>query len=232
MTGDERVRHCNSCQLNIYNTAEMTAIEVERLIEQREGRLCIRLLRRADGTVITRDCPVGLRAMRKRLARSVGATLSLIFGLAWTGFAQKDVTSEPRTVLTERTKTNDKDKETKLVGTVTDPNGGAVAGAELQLYKDKKKDVLTSTTDVDGKYVFSKLSAGTYTLEVKIRGFRTAIHKNIQVVDGFITEVNLKLEVFGYQVVGLFAEEPLIDVPSSTVQTTLTLRKINRIPHK
>ncbi len=43
MTGDERVRRCHSCELNIYNIAEMTNSEIEDLISKREDRVCIRL---------------------------------------------------------------------------------------------------------------------------------------------------------------------------------------------
>jgi hypothetical protein len=53
MTGDDRSRHCGQCSLTVFNIAELTAAETERLIREREGRLCIRLYRRADGTVIT-----------------------------------------------------------------------------------------------------------------------------------------------------------------------------------
>ena len=35
MSGDERVRRCHSCELNIYNIAEMTSKEVENLITNR-----------------------------------------------------------------------------------------------------------------------------------------------------------------------------------------------------
>jgi hypothetical protein len=60
MTGDDRVRFCNACNLNVYNFASMTSKEVRSLITN--GRVCGRLYRRVDGTLITRDCPVGLRA--------------------------------------------------------------------------------------------------------------------------------------------------------------------------
>ncbi|HMJ09235.1 MAG TPA: hypothetical protein VK468_09530, partial [Pyrinomonadaceae bacterium] len=67
MSGNDRVRTCDSCRLNIYNTAEMTAAEVASLIQNHKGRLCIRLRRRADGTLITKDCPVGVRHYHRRL---------------------------------------------------------------------------------------------------------------------------------------------------------------------
>jgi hypothetical protein len=90
MTGDECIRHCNSCQLNIYNIAEMTEAEVKNLISSYEGRLCIRLYKRADGTVLTKDCPVGIRAYQKKAAHFAGAALATIFGLFSISFGQKE----------------------------------------------------------------------------------------------------------------------------------------------
>lgn len=74
MTGDDRVRHCSECRLSVYNLSEMTREEAEALIEETEGRLCVRLYQRADGTVITRDCPVGA-GKKKRRAAFIGAVL-------------------------------------------------------------------------------------------------------------------------------------------------------------
>jgi hypothetical protein len=60
MEGDDRVRFCDECELNVYNLANMTEEQALKLVEEREGRLCVRLYQREDGTVITRDCPVGM----------------------------------------------------------------------------------------------------------------------------------------------------------------------------
>ena len=57
MEGDDRVRFCGSCRLNVYNLSGMTRREATELLKLVEGRLCIRLLRRKDGTVLTQDCP-------------------------------------------------------------------------------------------------------------------------------------------------------------------------------
>lgn len=82
MTGDERVRDCSQCRLRVYNLSEMTRPEAEKLITEKEGRLCVRIYRRADGTVLTQDCPVGLRALRLRLLRAGGAVFALLALLA------------------------------------------------------------------------------------------------------------------------------------------------------
>lgn len=81
MTGNDQVRHCDRCDLNVYNLSAMTRDEAEQLVFQHEGRLCVGFFRRADGTVITKDCPVGARALRRKLARlvaSVGAIIALL----------------------------------------------------------------------------------------------------------------------------------------------------------
>ncbi len=79
MHGNELVRFCSGCNLNVYNLSGMKRAEAERLIAQAEGRLCVRFYRRADGTILTDNCPVGLRAIKRRLSRMASAVASLIF---------------------------------------------------------------------------------------------------------------------------------------------------------
>ncbi|HEX8140604.1 MAG TPA: hypothetical protein VF544_23760 [Pyrinomonadaceae bacterium] len=78
MIGDERARFCGQCQRNVYNLSGMTRREAEALIAGAEGRLCIRFYKRRDGTILTENCPVGLRALKRRLSRLASATLSAL----------------------------------------------------------------------------------------------------------------------------------------------------------
>src|SRR5919199_1604908 len=80
MAGDERMRYCGQCNLHVYNLSGMTKREAEALITNSEGRLCVRFYRRADGSVLTRNCPVGLRALKQRASRVAGAALSAVLG--------------------------------------------------------------------------------------------------------------------------------------------------------
>lgn len=87
MFGNERVRFCEQCQLNVYNLSEMSEAEAQRLIGQTEGRLCGRFYRRKDGSIITQNCPVGLRAIKRRLSRVATAVASSVLGfIAGIGF--------------------------------------------------------------------------------------------------------------------------------------------------
>ena len=90
MTGDERVRHCADCNLSVHNISALSRKDAEQLLRASVGdRLCIRLFRRADGTILTQDCPVGfarVRAGARRALVRVGVLVGLV-GLAGAGAA-------------------------------------------------------------------------------------------------------------------------------------------------
>ncbi|HZV01835.1 MAG TPA: hypothetical protein VFF73_34300 [Planctomycetota bacterium] len=81
MEGDDRVRFCGLCKLNVYNLSGMSRDEAERLVRSAEGRLCVKLMRRSDGTVLTEDCPVGLAARLRRRTLAVASWFLAFVGL-------------------------------------------------------------------------------------------------------------------------------------------------------
>jgi hypothetical protein len=81
MFGSERKRFCGDCKLNVYNLSNMLRQEAENLILSSEGRLCVRFFRRSDGTILTKNCPVGWAAVKQRVSRVVTAAFSMIAGL-------------------------------------------------------------------------------------------------------------------------------------------------------
>jgi hypothetical protein len=80
MTGDERVRACGDCKKNVYNLSEMTREEAEALILDKEGRLCVRYFQRKDGTILLKDCSIGVSRSRRRRAIAAGAVALLAGG--------------------------------------------------------------------------------------------------------------------------------------------------------
>src|SRR6185436_3746422 len=78
MYGDDRSRFCGQCSQNVYNLSTMTREEAEDLIRRTDGQLCVRFYRRRDGTILTKNCPVGLRAIKERLT---GTSAAVIKGL-------------------------------------------------------------------------------------------------------------------------------------------------------
>ena len=86
MYGDDRTRFCGECKLNVYNLSGMTDYDAENLFRLAEGRLCVRYYQRPDGTILTKDCPVGWARVKERVSVFAAAALSLVVGLFGTLF--------------------------------------------------------------------------------------------------------------------------------------------------
>lgn len=77
LKGDDRVRFCGQCGLNVYNLVDMPDADVEALVLRTEGRLCGRLYLRGDRTATVRSCPGGAMRKRARALLAVGSLLLL-----------------------------------------------------------------------------------------------------------------------------------------------------------
>lgn len=73
MQGDDQVRHCRQCNKHVYNLVGMSNEEATALLIEHEGQACIRGYQRTDGTLMTQNCPVGLRRLRQRMAWGMGS---------------------------------------------------------------------------------------------------------------------------------------------------------------
>ncbi|MBI3550119.1 MAG: hypothetical protein HY078_13865 [Elusimicrobia bacterium] len=84
MAGDDKVRFCSSCRLNVYNLSSMSRAEAESFVALSEGRMCVAFYRRADGKILTQDCPVGMAGFRRRLSKlgafAIGLVVVVIVG--------------------------------------------------------------------------------------------------------------------------------------------------------
>lgn len=101
MKGDRVTRFCADCKLHVHNLSEMTGEEAEAFLRGRlgTGRVCARFFRRADGTILTQDCPVGLALWRRRVRHGVGRVAAALLFLATGGFI---ATSQQREGLSQR----------------------------------------------------------------------------------------------------------------------------------
>lgn len=81
MKGDERERHCASCDKSVYNISKLTRDEAEAFLREKSGAgACVRFYMRKDGTILTADCPVGVKQVsrKRKLARvALGGGLAL-----------------------------------------------------------------------------------------------------------------------------------------------------------
>ncbi|MEZ5426987.1 MAG: carboxypeptidase-like regulatory domain-containing protein [Pyrinomonadaceae bacterium] len=229
MNGDARKRFCDSCQLNVYNIAEMTEAEVENLISGNKERICARLYKRADGTVLTRDCPVGVHTRRKRISRFAGAILAAIIGMFSVAFGQSGSKSK-------------KDKECKIVapakifrtetkkdlniakGVVKDPAGALVPGATITIKNNQSGKELQTESDDKGEYEFPPMPSGDYSVKIEASGFKTyeiknfTFNKNEELKIDFILKPDKETEIVGI----LDSGEPYIDMSKTSLDFNIS----------
>lgn len=237
MTGDARKRFCSLCSLNVYNISEMTKTEAEALIAASEGRFCARIYRRHDGTVITRDCPVGLRAYRKRVASFAGAALSMVLGLFSVGYGQCKIKADGKTISAKKLdigKIADPKGESGLRGFITDPTGAVVPNINVFLLAEDAKTPVSVTSNGEGMYSFASLKPGKYTLAVNpLSGLKATSVKDLTIEQGFISELNIVLEpgaVGTTVIVGAIGFDPIIDTTSTGGTTVITREMLERKP--
>jgi hypothetical protein len=126
MAGDDRVRFCGKCEKNVYNLSAMTREAGEALVREKEGRMCVRMYQRTDGTVLTSDCPVGVRKERLRAriwarVSSMAASAALVVGL-WSGRARADLAIDGKKPTAEQPKTPPQPRTPMMGGAVATPH--------------------------------------------------------------------------------------------------------------
>ena len=207
MIGDDRARFCGSCDRQVYNIVGLSRSEIETLVENTEGRLCVRMYQRADATVLTADCPVGLRLIRKRVATFAGAALSALLGLVSVGFGQKpEDCLDSRTKVVDRVKIDSQGGE--IFGLIVDMNGAVVPGIDIKLRLEKRL-VAKVRSDTEGNFTIPDIDPSEkYSLRVEgQQGWKKQSIEGIKVNSGEKLSYSLCLQPDTvYEVVGLYGQ--------------------------
>lgn len=187
MDGDSRVRHCGECNLNVYNISEMTRLEAEDFIRSHEGRLCIRFFRRADGTILTQNCPRGVQALARRISRVGRAILTAAMSIG-SAFSQNAAKSNPQS------QTQDSQAAAGLDLTVADPTGAVIPNAKAVLCHCKDHELISANTDAAGVAHFLGVKPGEYSVEIQSPGFKT-VRKKFKIQSRRVERLQVKLQV-------------------------------------
>jgi hypothetical protein len=118
-----------------------------------------------------------------------------------------------------------------IQGTITDHQGLAVSGAELQLSGDTLATSRTTTSDSNGAYHFPALPAGIYKLTITHTGFATRALTGLEVTLNRTITIDAQLEVGTVQArVDVAAELPLLETSSSSSGATVMPQDIGNMP--
>lgn len=86
MRGDDNVRFCGECRLNVYNLSGMSTPDALALVARREHRVCVRFYRRPDGTVVTQDCGSAARRAARLMFGAICTFIALVIAGTAAGY--------------------------------------------------------------------------------------------------------------------------------------------------
>ncbi len=210
MPGSDRVRHCAECNKNVYNLSEMTVYnlsemtrrEAEALLREKEGQLCARLYRRADGTILTSNCPAGLRAIGRGISRVAGAAMSAMMTLQ-SATAQIPFFQIPTA--------QQQESSSSVQGIVQDVTTAVIPFAAIELTRNASGEKFQVKTDESGRFVLKSLNPGAYTVRIRVPGFRD-YGKQIALVGRQDLKLAVTLEVASMgQVVEVLAAAVIVE---------------------
>jgi Carboxypeptidase regulatory-like domain len=119
-----------------------------------------------------------------------------------------------------------------IQGTVTDPQGAAVAAATVTLQNEETGQIYKVETDENGIYNFNGLPPSKFTITVEKTGFKTKVTKGVGVIAEQANGVNVQLEIgqASESVTVSGDQVPLIDTETANLSGTVNAHQIQSLP--
>ncbi len=119
-----------------------------------------------------------------------------------------------------------------IAGTVTDPSGAMVAGADLQLLNLATKDIRHDKSGSNGNYTFTNLLPGTYEITATAAGFEKFLQSGmiLRANTAATVDISLKVGTTQQQVV-VSGEAVLLDTESANNSVTMDNELIENLPN-
>jgi hypothetical protein len=118
-----------------------------------------------------------------------------------------------------------------LAGVITDPEGGVIPDAKIQIEDQAKGITQSAKSGADGLYQFFFLLPGRYTLSVHREGFREE-KRLVDVALGASVSVNISLRLARIDTqITVSGEAPLVQSENGDTSVTMTRRQISELPN-
>jgi hypothetical protein len=204
MVGNDQVRFCSHCSLNVTNLSSMTRSDARRLVRESGGRLCIRYYRRPDGSLITAPA-ARLQQIARRASKLAAGAFGAVLTLSASASAQTGTPSgvaaqnaAERVVRADQAGAHEGDGAS-LQGTAFDAEGAVIPNAYVALTNKETGAERDGFTDGEGVYRFKSLPAGTYSLKVVAAGLAAFESADIELKQGAEQTEDARLEAQGQQ---------------------------------
>jgi hypothetical protein len=118
-----------------------------------------------------------------------------------------------------------------LTGTVNDPAGAVVPGANVTLRNNATGAVKTTTTADNGVFNFTELEPGIYTVTVENTGFKRSVANNIEVNVSAPSQVTINLEAGTVnETVTVTGAQDVINSTSPSLTNVINTRQVTDLP--
>jgi hypothetical protein len=119
-----------------------------------------------------------------------------------------------------------------ISGTVTDSTGAALTNAAVTATNVNTKAIRAGQTNSDGRFLFSQVNPGSYTVTVTASGFAEQTSRPIEVEVGRTITLNLSLSVSStLQRVEVKAQQAMLSLENPNTTTTLESKTIASLPN-
>jgi Carboxypeptidase regulatory-like domain len=119
----------------------------------------------------------------------------------------------------------------RLEGTVTDPQGAAVVGAQVTVINTATGQTFELKSDERGFWLFPSMATGLYRITVSLQGFKTEALENVKIDAGAPTTANATLQVGSVtETVEVTGGAEILQTATATVQSTLVGRQLHELP--
>ncbi len=119
----------------------------------------------------------------------------------------------------------------ELRGTVKDPAGLVVRGAQISASQTGGGISRRGVTDDHGEFILPTIPVGTYQVEVKAEGFKTHAQEGVEVTLGHVILVNVALELGStMQTVTAEADAALVETTSTQLGAVVNSKSIVGLP--
>lgn len=118
-----------------------------------------------------------------------------------------------------------------ILGTVTDPSGAVVSGAQIEITHVETNQTTRVETNALGNYLAPYLRPGAYRVTVSQPGFKTAVRENLVLKVEDRLRVDFELEVGDAATrVTIEAAPPLLDTESASLGQVVMSRAVQELP--
>ena len=172
MVGNDQVRFCEHCSLEVHNLSLMTRNQAQRLVARSNGRLCVRYHHDSAGKPLTLPVRQKLHRINRRVSRIAAGAFTATLSVT-SAMAQNSESSQAGNLNPPHATQPDARwvRGSSIAGMIKDQNGAVIQNATVSVSNAELHVALYASTGSDGQFKIESLQGGVYKLRIEAPGF-------------------------------------------------------------